>query len=126
MENFVSGDGSKGNQSLETSEKNKKKFKLKKKEKNKSSTGAGGNPTVVGGAGGGGNDDSKHYKIEIRKLPTSDYNEQNFRENLKNVIEALQLSGDDIAVLHFMEGKIRYSIPSLLWTLLSFHSSFHS
>jgi hypothetical protein len=52
-------------------------------------------------------DDKYFYKIEIRKLPPSDYNEKNFKESLEFVMRELSLPFDDLLLLHFMEGKLR-------------------
>jgi hypothetical protein len=52
-------------------------------------------------------EDKSFYKIEIRKLPPSDYNEKNFKESLEYVMRELDLPTEDILQLHFMEGKLR-------------------
>lgn len=85
---------------------NKKKLKLKKKEKLKSST--------SGGGGGGAPEEKKqYYKIEIRKLPITDYKEHDFAQNIELVLKGLNIPQEDVQILHFMEGKLRSVLPPL-------------
>lgn len=52
-------------------------------------------------------EEKKSFKVEIRKLPTNNFTEEQFKESLKNVLNLLNIKEEDVLFLHYMNGKIR-------------------
>lgn len=98
------------NKSLEKDEKEKDREKDKEKsKKSKGSSSSSGSKSKKKDKEAK-KEEIKVYKIEIRKLPTNNFNEDNFKGCLSTALSLLAIKEEDVSVLHFMTGKIRFDV----------------
>ena len=50
---------------------------------------------------------TRMFKVVIRKLPSRDYNQDMFLQDIDRVRENLKIEKEKLDFLHFFEGKIR-------------------
>lgn len=65
----------------------------------------------------------KSYKLIIRKLPSAQYDINAFTTCLKQVLQSLSIKDEEVDVLHYMPGKLRYNMTCTL-SIVNFE--FHS